>query len=196
MSFQNSESWLSVWAAVENRKHYWNHIYTWAVGSSHHLNDSNFQRIWINVTNAVFSSRIGCLHQLAQAASQCATVDGARASTLIPLYLPPAFHIGEMVSTSHHTPPLACPHWGGFVFNAIRSRWLDLGVKTKEVWASDLKSMIYLKTNWLRRKENGLILCGVRELWKGRGISEVASGTTLQGAQPALDIPITFMKND
>lgn len=52
---------LNSCAYLENRKHYWNHIYTWAVGGSCHLNDSNFPTIWINVTNAVFRFGIGCL---------------------------------------------------------------------------------------------------------------------------------------
>lgn len=82
---------LNSCAYSENRKHYWNCIYTWAVGGSHHLNDSNFQTIWINVTNTVFSFGIGCFQQLAHAASQCAIVDCAQAPTLILFF---SLHIG------------------------------------------------------------------------------------------------------
>lgn len=127
---------LNSCAYLENRKHYWNHIYTWAVGGSRHLNDSNFPTIWINVTNAVFSSGIGCLQQLAPAASQCAIVDCAQ----LPLsfhFFPPSSYWGKCCL--HHHIVSSCPTLRKHktVCSAIRSRWSDLEVRTTKVWLFD-----------------------------------------------------------
>lgn len=128
---------LNSCAYLENRKHYWNHIYTWAVGGSCHLNDSNSPTIWINVTNAVFRFGIGCLQQLAQAVSQSAIVDCAWAPTLILSFFP-LFILGEMDSKSHNT-TLSCPALRKykFVSTFIGSRWFDLKLKTTKAWVSD-----------------------------------------------------------
>lgn len=182
-------------AYSENREGHWNHIYTWAVGGSRHLNDSNFQTIWISVTNAAFSFRIGGLQQLAQAASQCAIFDCAHAPTLILLFS--LFILEKMVSTSHHS--ASC--WPTlricvFVSNAFKRRRLDLQEKTIEAWAVLSLSTLCLMTKLAEKKGNDSIPCEGKELWTGHGISEVASGMTLQRANPTLDIPIKCMKND
>ena len=128
--YQNSCAYL------ENREHYSNHIYTWAVGGSHHSNDSNFQTIWIHSQKLLFSFRIGCLQQLAQAASECSIVDCAQAPTRIPFFF--MFTFEKTVSTSHYAassfPTLRKRR---FMFIAIRGRWFDLEVRTTEVWVSD-----------------------------------------------------------
>lgn len=163
---------LNSCAYLENRELYWNHIYTWAVGGSHHLNDSNFPSIWINVTNAVFSFRIGCLQHLAQAASRCAIVDCTQAPTLIPFFFFfPLFILEKMVSTSHHTAS-SCPTLRKSSFSLQCYQKQVVGPRGKDYWGVGIWSqrMACLTTNWLRRKEMTVWRSGaVRRAWNKWG---------------------------